>query len=140
MTLRTFSNAVNVVCPGCGRLLDATDPRLTVIQEANKKFKVTPLIPLGTRGKWKDVTYEVVGFQERSEDPHRAAQMRRMIRVSAFQDRQRYPLLRQQSGEPLQFGRRTGDDRLARMVDHGYFERVFCQFLDIVSCTCIVTG
>src|SRR5947209_15516407 len=66
MTLRTFSNAVNVVCPSCGRLLDATDPRLAVLQEANKKFKVTPLIPLGTRGKWKDVTYEVVGFQERT--------------------------------------------------------------------------
>jgi hypothetical protein len=66
MTLRTFSNAVNVVCPGCGRLLDATDPRLAVLQEANKKFKVTPLIPLGTRGKWKNVTCEVVGFQERT--------------------------------------------------------------------------
>src|SRR4051812_19084440 len=66
MTLRTFANAVNVVCPGCGRVLDATDSRLKVLQEANNKLKVTPLIPLGTRGKWKGVTYEVVGFQERS--------------------------------------------------------------------------
>ena len=66
MTLRTFSNAVNVVCPGCGRLLDATDPKLTVLQEANKKFRVNPLLPLGARGKWKGVTYEVAGFQERT--------------------------------------------------------------------------
>src|SRR5437763_14230659 len=66
MTLRTFSNAVNVTCPNCGRVLDAADPKLAVLQEAQAKFKVAPLIPLGTRGTWKDVSYEVVGFQERT--------------------------------------------------------------------------
>jgi ribosomal protein S27E len=66
LTLRTFSNAVNVTCSSCGRILDATDPKLTILQEAHRKFKMNPLIPLGTRGKWKGVTYEVVGFQERT--------------------------------------------------------------------------
>lgn len=66
LTLRTFSNAVNVTCPGCGRILDATDPKLAILQEAQKREVETPLIPLGTRGKWKGVTYEVVGFQRRT--------------------------------------------------------------------------
>jgi hypothetical protein len=66
MALRTFSNAVNVVCPGCGSVLDATDARLQVLQGASNKKQITPLIPLGTRGKWKGNTYEVVGFQRRT--------------------------------------------------------------------------
>src|SRR5947209_1284371 len=66
MTLRTFSNAVNVACPGCGRVLDATDPKLAILQEAQKREVEKPLIPLGTRGMWKGVTYEVVGFQRRT--------------------------------------------------------------------------
>jgi hypothetical protein len=66
MNLRTFANAVNVVCPGCGSVLDATDPRLQLLQEASQKQHPTLLIPLGTRGKWKGTTYEVVGCQRRS--------------------------------------------------------------------------
>lgn len=66
MTLRTFANAVNVVCPSCGSILDATDPRLKVLEESRTDMRITPLIPLGTRGRWKGVTYEVVGFQERT--------------------------------------------------------------------------
>jgi hypothetical protein len=66
MTLRTFSNAVNVVCPSCGSVLDATDPKLQILQESHAREKVQPLIPLGTRGKWKGTTYEVVGFQRRT--------------------------------------------------------------------------
>src|SRR6266403_1774966 len=66
MTLRTFSNAVNVVCPSCGSVLDATDPKLQILQEASQKQHPTLLIPLGKRGKWKGTTYEVVGCQRRS--------------------------------------------------------------------------
>src|SRR6266404_3895483 len=66
MTLRTFSNAVNVVCPSCGSVLDATDPKLQILQESHAREKVQPLIPLGARGKWKGTTYEVVGFQRRT--------------------------------------------------------------------------
>ncbi len=66
MALRTFSNAVNVSCPNCGAILDATDPKFKILQEAQRQYKITPLLPLGTRGKWKGVTYEVVGFQERT--------------------------------------------------------------------------
>jgi hypothetical protein len=56
-----------VVCDHCHSILDAQDPRLTILQ----KFKVTvdeypPLIPLGTRGTIRGTAYEAVGFQRRT--------------------------------------------------------------------------
>jgi len=67
LTLRSFSQAVTVVCDHCHSILDAQDPRLTILQ----KFKADvdeypPLIPLGTRGTIRGAAYEVVGFQRRT--------------------------------------------------------------------------
>jgi hypothetical protein len=58
---------VTVVCDHCHSILDAQDPRLTILQ----KFKAAvdedpPLIPLGTRGKIRGTDYEAVGFQRRT--------------------------------------------------------------------------
>lgn len=66
MNLRTFANAVNVVCPSCRSILDATDPKLNILQQAGKKQRVKPLLPLGARGKWQGTLYEVVGVQRRA--------------------------------------------------------------------------
>lgn len=67
LTLRSFSNAVTVVCDHCHSILDAQDPLLKILQ----KFKAAtdedpPLIPLGTRGKIRGTDYEAVGFQRRT--------------------------------------------------------------------------
>jgi hypothetical protein len=67
LTLRSLSQAVTVVCDHCHSILDAQDPRLTILQ----KFKAAvdedpPLIPLGTRGKIRGAAYEAVGFQRRT--------------------------------------------------------------------------
>ena len=67
LTLRSFTQAVTVVCDHCHSILDAQDPRLTILQ----KFKAAtdedpPLIPLGTRGKIRGTDYEAVGFQRRT--------------------------------------------------------------------------
>ena len=67
ITLRSFTQAVTVVCDHCHSILDAQDPRLTILQ----KFKAVvdedpPLIPLGTRGNIRGTAYEVVGFQRRT--------------------------------------------------------------------------
>ena len=67
ITLRSLSQAVTVVCDHCHSILDAQDPRLTILQ----KFKAAvdedpPLIPLGTRGKIRGTDYEAVGFQRRT--------------------------------------------------------------------------
>jgi hypothetical protein len=67
LTLRSFSNAVTIVCEHCHSILDAQDPRLKILQ----RFKASthedpPLIPLGTRGKIRGTPYEAVGFQRRT--------------------------------------------------------------------------
>jgi hypothetical protein len=67
ITLRSLSQAVTVICDHCHSILDAQDPRLTILQ----KFKAAvdedpPLIPLGMRGKIRGTDYEAVGFQRRT--------------------------------------------------------------------------
>lgn len=67
LTVRSFGNAVTIVCDSCHSILDAKDPSLQILQ----KFKVAtdetrPLIPLGTRGKIRGTDYEVIGFQRRT--------------------------------------------------------------------------
>lgn len=66
LTLRCLQ-AVTVVCDHCHSILDARDPRLTILQ----KFKAAidedmPLIPLGTRGSIRGTAYEVIGFERRT--------------------------------------------------------------------------
>jgi hypothetical protein len=67
ITLRSFRQAVTVVCDHCHSILDAQDPKLQILQ----KFKAAtdeypPLIPLGTRGTIRGTAYEVIGFQRRT--------------------------------------------------------------------------
>lgn len=67
LTLRSFNNAVTVVCESCHSILDAKDPALQVLQ----RFKAAagedrPLIPLGTRGKIRGTDYDVTGFERRT--------------------------------------------------------------------------
>jgi hypothetical protein len=65
--LRGFGHALTVVCPSCLSVLDASSPLLKILQEAqDAQSRRTPLIPLGTRGKWAGTTWEVIGFQTRA--------------------------------------------------------------------------
>jgi hypothetical protein len=67
LTIRSFSNAVTVVCAHCHAVLDAQDPRLTILQRFEAAVNEDPpLIPLGTRGTIRGTAYEVVGFQRRT--------------------------------------------------------------------------
>jgi uncharacterized protein DUF4178 len=65
VTVRSFGQAVNVVCGSCHSILDAQDPKVQVLQRFKDAIKYEPLIPLGTRGKLRGVLYEVVGCQRR---------------------------------------------------------------------------
>jgi hypothetical protein len=67
LTVRSFNNAVTIVCDSCHSILDAKDPDLQILQ----RFKAAtdedrPLIPLGTRGKIRGTDYEVIGFERRT--------------------------------------------------------------------------
>jgi hypothetical protein len=64
--LRGFGRALSVVCPQCLSVLDASTPELKIIQEVQSKQRVTPKIPLGTRGKFGGVAWEAIGFQCRT--------------------------------------------------------------------------
>jgi len=66
LTLRSFSNAVTVVCHHCHSILDAQDPNLKILQAFDAAVGDSPLIPLGTRGTIRGTAYEVVGFQRRT--------------------------------------------------------------------------
>jgi len=67
LTLRSFSQAVTVVCDSCHSILDAQDPRLKILQKFQvETSEVPPLIPLGNRGTIRGAQYEVIGFQRRT--------------------------------------------------------------------------
>ena len=67
IVLRSFGQAVTVVCASCHCVLDAKDPNLAILQQFEAATRdVRPFIPLGTRGKLRGADYEVVGFQRRS--------------------------------------------------------------------------
>lgn len=67
LPLRSFSQAVTVVCGSCHSILDAQDPRLKVLQTFKAQTgEDEPLIPLGTRGSIRGTSYEVIGFQRRT--------------------------------------------------------------------------
>lgn len=64
--IRGFAHSLNVVCPQCLTVLDASNPLLTILQRSHQKQRVQPLIPLGSRGKFNGVPYQSIGFQVRS--------------------------------------------------------------------------
>ncbi|HTS76483.1 MAG TPA: DUF4178 domain-containing protein [Bryobacteraceae bacterium] len=64
--LRGFGHALTVVCPQCFSVLDASTPELKILQQIEERWRRTPKIPLGTRGKIGGGEFEVIGFQTRS--------------------------------------------------------------------------
>jgi len=71
--IRVAGTTVSVICGHCGSTLDATSPELQVIARADKALR-TPEIPLGTRGVLRGKTWEVVGYQERTDEEVRWAE------------------------------------------------------------------
>ncbi|HEY2471473.1 MAG TPA: DUF4178 domain-containing protein [Terracidiphilus sp.] len=67
LTVRSFGNAVTVVCDSCHSVLDARDPKLKILQQFHASTSEDPpLIPLGARGTIRGVAYETIGFQRRT--------------------------------------------------------------------------
>ena len=67
LTLRSFGQAVTIVCDSCHSILDAQDARLKVLQKFHAATgEDPPLIPLGSRGTIRGTVYEVIGFQRRT--------------------------------------------------------------------------
>jgi hypothetical protein len=65
ITQRGLLQTTTVACPSCGAILDVSDENLRIISTFVAKSKVTPDIPLGTRGVLPDGEFEVLGFLRR---------------------------------------------------------------------------
>lgn len=63
--IRGFTHTLNVVCPQCLTVLDASTPEFAILQRFQGKLRMQPLIPLGTRGAIDGTLFEVIGFQHR---------------------------------------------------------------------------
>ena len=68
VALRALDWTQTVACASCAAVLDARDPNLRVLHEAQQRVTVRPLLPLGTRGDWQGAPYEVIGMQQRTID------------------------------------------------------------------------
>ncbi len=66
--MRTFGQAVSVVCPSCHSVLDAKDPNFAILQKAQSAQRIEPKLPLGSRGQIEAGLYEIIGFQVRTEN------------------------------------------------------------------------
>lgn len=65
--VRAAGRSLCVVCVHCSSVIDPNDPQHKILSKATMAQVVKPIIPLGTRGKFKETTYEVVGFMVRSD-------------------------------------------------------------------------
>src|ERR1700749_2451419 len=71
ITLRSFAQAVTIVCDHCHSILDAQDPRLTILQKFKAAEGEDPArIPLGTRGRIRGTDFEAIGFPRRTIRGH----------------------------------------------------------------------
>jgi predicted RNA-binding Zn-ribbon protein involved in translation (DUF1610 family) len=64
--LRAVALTKTVACTSCGAIQNPADPNLLILQEVEKRQKVAPTIPLGSRGAMNGHDYDVIGFQRRT--------------------------------------------------------------------------
>jgi Domain of unknown function (DUF4178) len=63
--LRGFANTLTAVCTHCATVLDTSTPAVQILHKFDERQIRKPAIPLGTRGKFDNTTYEAIGFQVR---------------------------------------------------------------------------
>lgn len=64
--LRGFGHSLSAVCPQCLSLLDTSEPLLKIVGQIQEAQRRTLQIELGTRGKFRGVAWQVIGFQSRT--------------------------------------------------------------------------
>src|SRR5882724_2902313 len=64
--IRANGISITVICGSCGSTLDVANPDVRLIAEAQARTREPP-IPIGMRGTLAGATWEVVGFQSRSD-------------------------------------------------------------------------
>ncbi|MBA4372559.1 MAG: hypothetical protein C0402_06815 [Thermodesulfovibrio sp.] len=67
-SLRTPGLTASVVCSYCSSVIDTTNQQFALLQKAEKKTSIKPLIPLGKKGRFGDTDWENIGFMRRTDD------------------------------------------------------------------------
>ena len=65
MQLRGFAHTLSVTCGQCRSVLDTSTGEAGILSKVQAQYKIEPLVPLGSRGKFDGVTYEAIGFEQR---------------------------------------------------------------------------
>jgi hypothetical protein len=67
VVLRAAGQSVTAVCGSCAAIIDSFNENYKVLEKASKKGKRDQVIPLGQRGKFRGIVWEVIGYVERSD-------------------------------------------------------------------------
>lgn len=68
ISMLTPGITVAVVCKYCGSTIDATNKNLTILNKAEKKITIKPLLPIGSKGKLFEAEWEITGFMRRADE------------------------------------------------------------------------
>ena len=53
-------------CPSCGTLIGFENDKVQLLRKASQDLRVTPWLPLGSKGRLANIDWEVIGFMQRS--------------------------------------------------------------------------
>jgi len=65
MTLYAQGQSETVVCPSCGSVLDAQDPKHAVLSRYRARVNQDPTLPIGKRGKIRGEDFQILGYMAR---------------------------------------------------------------------------
>ena len=63
VVLRAAGFSMSATCGACASLIDTATPDLALIRRAQERQRLTPALPIGSRGDLFGVQYEVIGLQ-----------------------------------------------------------------------------
>jgi hypothetical protein len=138
---RALELTKTVACTSCGAIQDPKDPNLLVLQEARSHERITPTIPLGTRGSLGGHDYDVIGFQRRTitVDGEEYGWNEYVV----FNRKQGFRYLSEYEGHWNDIETARGMPQLARAVGKPavrYLDRTFRLFQTAVATTRYVLG
>jgi len=67
LNITAVGRTISVVCKSCRATLDASDPNFAILEYNAKMKKVTPAIPIGSRGTIGGKMWECIGFMQRGD-------------------------------------------------------------------------
>jgi hypothetical protein len=65
--IRNTRDSIVVICKSCNATIDLTDPNYTILAKTKGQVHLSPFIPLGGRGRLKDVLWEAIGYVRRMD-------------------------------------------------------------------------